>query len=749
MAGIPTPLRPERSGAELDPRYPRQLLVHEGYTYLLTAMDGSIGATPDEGLFDHDLRLLSWHRILLGGEAPIGPATAPIREQRWLGVLGVRPGDGSPSGPRLPQDVLELRIDRRVGCGMLERLDVTNHSMAPRPADLEIALGAGFRDVTQLRDDDPLRGAMRWTWDEASNALTILWSASDGERSVDRGLRVRLVVCPSRPVFRAVESSEPDARRFSFRFPCTLEPHQRIELVVAYDSLVDGSWRSPLDRDRPSAVLAHRDAERAAVRANRPTVETPDSPTGAIVERALDDVLALRNWDLEGPHAGWIVNAGAPKYLGFFARDALTVGRQSIAFGPGPLRGALERAASTQGRVDDPARDEEPGRIVHEMRRGPLADLGLRPFGRYYGSLTGAAAFVAGLAEYWSWTGDRDTTRRLLSHARSALAWAARAAERHPAGMLASVQRSADGLRNQGWKDSPEAVRWPDGRLVPTPSAPVEEQGWWYLALLEAASLFDAFDEPTAAQGYRSEAERIRRVVEDRYWLADVGTYAMALDPAGDPVRSIGSDPLHLLATGLPTQERARSVADRLFAPDLWSGWGVRTLSAYHPAYDPFAYHLGSVWPVETTAFADGCRRYGFDDQLDVVGSAILAAAAHCHQLRLPEVLAGHGRDTMEVPTVYPTTQTPQAWSAGAILSVIRSMLGLRAEPDPGRLAVDRPRLPSWLPSLRIRRLPVLGSTVDLEFQRDQDGVIAWQVLDANGLIDVLGIDVPHVAEAT
>jgi len=555
---------------------------------------------------------------------------------------------------------------------------------------------------------------------------------------MERGLRVRVLGHPARSEVKFVRSESDGDERFVFHLPRVLRPHERFGLTLVYESLVDGEWRSPVDGSRPSAVLRARDDERRSIRSTRPKVETADGLAGDVVERALDDLLALRNWDLEEQHAGWIVNAGSPKYVGFFGRDALTVGRQSITFGAGPLRGALERAALTQGRLDDPHRDEEPGRIVHEMRRGPLADLDLRPFGRYYGSLTGAAAFVLGLSEYWAWTGDRDTTSRLLANASAALDWATRASERHPDGLLASMQRAPHGLRHQGWKDSDEAVRGPDGSAVETPSAPVEEQGWWSLALERAALLMDAFDEPLAADRYRGEADRIRRLVEEAFWISDLGTYAMALGPDGEAIETVASDPLHLLAAGLPSPDRARSVVDRLFAADMWTGWGVRTLSSDHPAYDPFAYHLGSVWPVETAAFAEGCRRYDLRPELEALSSAMFASAGHCHQLRLPEVFAGHGHDTVEVPTVYPSTQTPQAWSAGAVLSVVRSMLGLDADAEHRRLIVDRPLLPSWLPMLRILRVPVCDSTVDLQFERADDGAVDWCVLDARGAVDVV-----------
>src|SRR3954466_849445 len=219
MARMVAAQRPVRSGAELDPRYPRQLLLHEGYTYLLTAMDGSIGAQPEEGLFDHDLRLLSWHRVTVAGEVPVGAASAPIHSERWVGILGVRPNDGSVEGPRLPQDVLELRIDRRVGCGLTERLDIFNHSMASRPADLEVTLGTGFRDVSQLREEDPFRGETRSDWNEDERCLTIRWIASAGGRSVERGVRIRVGARPAECHVAFTRTGAGDDERFVIRVP--------------------------------------------------------------------------------------------------------------------------------------------------------------------------------------------------------------------------------------------------------------------------------------------------------------------------------------------------------------------------------------------------------------------------------------------------------------------------------------------------------------------------------------------------
>jgi glycogen debranching enzyme len=355
-----------------------------------------------------------------------------------------------------------------------------------------------------------------------------------------------------------------------------------------------------------------------------------------------------------------VPNAGVPGYTGVFGRDTLTAGWQSAMLGPEVSRGALAFLAANQATDDDPFRDAAPGRLLHEVRRGPLSELDIIPQRAYYGSQTTPAMFVLALSELWHWTGDTDALRRFRDPAMRALEWAGRYGDLDGDGFLESLTRSFAGLHNQGWKDSSEAIRYPDGRNVRPPLATVEEQAFYIIALERIAEVLVALEEDDEADRMLARATDLRRRWHEAFWLADEGFYAMALDADKRPVASIGSNAGHALGAGVVPREIAARVADRLLEPDLFSGWGVRTLSARHPSYNPFAYHLGSVWPVEQATFALGMRRYGLDDQAERLITAMLQAADAFRDHRRPEALSGLGREESPVPVPTPDPTAPR-----------------------------------------------------------------------------------------
>jgi glycogen debranching enzyme len=465
-------------------------------------------------------------------------------------------------------------------------------------------------------------------------------------------------------------------------------------------------------------------------------------------EGAVEDLFALRNGDHErdlldgrGPlppvrRRGWVVNAGVPTFTGFFGRDALTAGWQSAMAGTDALRGALEVAASTQATEDDPWRDAEPGKMLHELRRGPLAMLGLSPRDAYYGSQTTPAMFVVALSELWHWTGSDLVLRRFRDSALRATEWAERAAQ--PSGFITYERRSPAGLRNQGWKDSDEGIRHADGSIAEPPLATVEEQAFHYLALQRMGEILVALDEPDRAQGFLDRAADLRRKWHEAFWMPREGYYALALDGTGEQVRSITSNPGHALGAGIVPAEIARQVADRLLSPALFSGWGVRTLAEDHPSYNPLAYHLGTVWPVENATFALGLKRYGLDDHLERLVDAQIEAAAALPDARLPEALTGHRREPKVGPAPYPGACSPQAWSSSAVIQMVQVMLGLYPFAPLKLLTLIRPRLPAWLPEVTLRNVRVGRATVDLQFRRRRDGSASHKVLRRNGTLFVV-----------
>jgi glycogen debranching enzyme len=720
-----------RPGAGVDPIRPARTVAHDGYSVLVCRPDGSIG--DEGGLFDLDTRILSRHRLELDGR-PFQAIGATIGEgPDWSATLVARRSGGRAEGPQLPQDAWAARLTRRVGCGMAERIELTNHSMVEGRATLTIALAADFADQLGSTGRQPARDTTVG-WFPSSAELLVRSVAEHEGRSDERGLSVRVT---GRPPTASGDADGADGREASGR---TLEwaievgPRETWTVELEYASFADGRWRHPDD-------ALGRDALRSAWNDSRTYIEASDDVVAPAFERAAADLLALRNWELEPSADGssWVPNAGVPSFTGFFGRDALTAGYQAAMLGPEPLRGALEIAARTQGTRAVPWTEEEPGRMVHEMRRGPLAALGIRPHARYYGSQTTGSMFVLALSELWHWTGDDAIVRRHLGAARRAIDWAETLGDLDGDGFMEYVKRSADGLKNQGWKDSDEAIRYPDGTIVDNPVATVEEQAFHFLALQRLAELLVALDEePEAVSRLLARAAELAARWHEAYWLPSERFYALALDPAKAPVATIASNPGHALAVGIVPPEHAVVVADRLLEDELFSGWGVRTLSRDHPSYNPLAYHLGAVWPVENATIALGFKRYGLDDHLDRLLEAMFRSVAACRDLRLPEALAGYDRSETPVPVPYPGGNSPQAWSASAVVQAVQIMLGLYPFAAAGILGIVRPRLPAWLPSLTVRRLRVGDAVVDIRFERRDDGSADVEVLERSGSLRVV-----------
>jgi glycogen debranching enzyme len=300
-------------------------------------------------------------------------------------------------------------------------------------------------------------------------------------------------------------------------------------------------------------------------------------------------------------------------------------------------------------------------------------------------------------------------------------------------GFLRYEKRSPGGLRNQGWKDSDEAIRHADGRIADPNLATVEEQAFHYLALQRMAEILVALDEPDRADEYLRQAQALRERWHHAFWMPDERFYALALEPDGAQVRSITSNPGHALGAGMVPTSVARRVADRLLSPAMFSGWGVRTLADDHPSYNPFAYHLGTVWPVENATFALGFKRYGLEAHVERLIDAQLEAAMASPDARLPEALTGHRREPRLGPTPYPNACSPQAWSASAVIQLIQVMLGLYPFAPLHVLSLVRPRLPAWLPEVTLRNLRVGRATVDLRFSRRKDGSASHKVLRKDG----------------
>jgi glycogen debranching enzyme len=436
--------------------------------------------------------------------------------------------------------------------------------------------------------------------------------------------------------------------------------------------------------------------------------------------------------------------AGVPWYVALFGRDSIITALQTLAYDPEVARETLELLAHYQAHEVDEWRDAQPGKILHELRVGELAHLGQIPHTPYYGSIDATPLFLLLVARHAAWTGSLALFRKLRENVELALDWIDHYGDLDGDGYVEYDSVTDDAMINQGWKDSGDAIVNADGSLAEPPIALVEVQGYVYRAKVELAALYERAGEADRAARLRREAQELRDRFNRDFWLEDLGCYALALQAGNRPVALLTSNAGHTLWTGIASPEHGQQTARRLMQDDMFSGWGIRTVSDAAGCYNPTAYHLGTVWPHDNGLIAAGMRRYGHDDAAHRILEGMIRAAMNFESYRLPELFSGFSRDEYGVPVPYPIASHPQAWSAGAIPHLLTTLLGLRAEAFDNRLLLVRPTLPDYVDRLHLRGLRIGQGQVDLRLERTGKDHSAVQVLNVQGDVDVL-IDVGPV----
>jgi glycogen debranching enzyme len=507
---------------------------------------------------------------------------------------------------------------------------------------------------------------------------------------------------------RAILSND----RVELRWTVALEPHGSFRIELAIESSPHGSRRSRRSFDE-AADRAKASAERWRRRCT--DVQSRHPTFNQFLAASVRD-LHLLDTPVDG---GRILAAGIPWFVAPFGRDALLASYEMLALTSEPARNTLRYLARFQAKDDDPLRDAEPGKILHEKRAGELARAGEIPHTPYYGSVDSTPLFLMLAAAYHRWTGDLALMGELRPRLDSALAWIDRYGDLDGDGFVEYRRRSPAGLDNQGWKDSDDAVIHVDGTKAEPPIALAEVQGYVYLAKQRIAEVYEALGASETAEALRTEAQRLRAAFNEAFWMPDEGFFAMALDGQKRQVRSVTSNPGHGLYCGVIDPVKAAAVAERLMANDMFSGWGIRTLSAEHRAYNPMSYHDGSVWPHDNAIIAAGLKRYGFSAATERIATAMFDVALGQRDLRLPELFCGFDRRAGVPMVAYPVACRPQAWAAAAPFMLLQSMLGISARAPEGVLAVHEPALPQWLDRVELRDLAVGSSKVSLAFTRD------------------------------
>ncbi|MDP9348280.1 MAG: amylo-alpha-1,6-glucosidase, partial [Gemmatimonadota bacterium] len=442
---------------------------------------------------------------------------------------------------------------------------------------------------------------------------------------------------------------------------------------------------------------------------------------------------------LEDAEEEWLTPAaGHPLYPGVFGRDALTAGWQAAVFDRGELiRATLRRLRRLQGTRIDEWRDEEPGRIIQQARRDPLSRLGQNPFDRYYGDYASPLMFIIGLGQLYAWSGEKRDVEENWDAARRILDWAREHGDIDGDGYLEYRTRSEQGPKHQGWKDSDNAMVHGDGRQAEPPIAPCEIQGYWYAALQFMAALSVVMGARGDAVALWHQASALKERFNRDFWLEEEGYVALGLDRDKRPMRALTSNAGQCLTTGIVADESLPRLVRRLFQPDLYSGWGLRTLSTENPAYNPLSYHLGSVWAVENGTILFGLRRFGFDERALELARSLYDLARIWDGNRIPECVGGYARADRAHPGAYPRANAPQAWNRSTFAILVQTLLGMWPVAALDLLVID-PVLPHWLPEIAVKRLRVGGATVSLRFWRDEEGRSHHEVLEQQGTLHIV-----------
>jgi glycogen debranching enzyme len=690
---------------------PPRLAINHGHTFMVTEQDGQITWPTDKGLYDHDTRLISSWRVYANGESWELLNSANIAYYACRVFLLNRPFLSEHG--QVPGGSLGLTISRTLGGGLHEDLDLVNHGARRVRFNLEIAIRGDYADLFEVKEQKIVRrGRIKSTWKPRTQNLSSTYNNQDFRR----GLSIH------------VHKTDTDAVYANGRisFDLDLEPGQAWHACLIYEfSNGQKHGRAPracADKALESILGERMERWRGAAM----KVRTSNEEFYRYYRQAVEDVAALRLPYRETDHLAFVPAAGVPWFVGLFGRDSLIVSLQTALIYPDFARGALEVLAGYQATERDDWRDAEPGKIMHELRTGELAHFKLIPHTPYYGTADATILYLIVLHVAWKATGDLSLVERFLPNAEACLTWIDRYGDRDKDGFQEYQTRSSAGYENQGWKDSGEALVYPDGTLVKGPKALCELQGYVYDAWLRMAEIYEALDRGRQAKRLRGKAAKLFDAFNAAFWDEAAGFYAFCLDGEKKKVMSVASNPGHLLWSGIVPRERAGQVVARLMAADMWSGWGIRSLSADNPAYNPHSYQNGSVWPHDNGIIAMGLRRYGFAEEALKVARGVSGAASYFMQHQVPELYAGLPQTPTSFPVQYPGANTPQAWAAGSCFSFLQTILGLVPDAPNERLYLD-PALPDWMPDLELHDLRLDDMTLDVRFWRD-GAETRWEV---------------------
>ncbi|GAW92089.1 hypothetical protein CHY_0669 [Calderihabitans maritimus] len=677
------------------------------------------------GLYYRDTRFLNHLEILLEDKEPLF-LSAETKDSHFAKIELTNP-ELTVNNSKIPMHTIHLRELRVVRDSFFQRLRLVNYNPWPVFLKLTFKFGADFVDIFEVR------GILREERGEKLPAKLLRNGILFSYRGLDGITMGTEVIFSPRPKL----SVRPDGTGVA-EFRLKLAPQRKVYLYTRINAVIEGDPKA--QRGKGDTGIAPAFLRAANYQLNKyrrwkeecTKFQTDNTFFNYLFERGVTDLGALNT---DYPEWGSILVAGIPWYAAPFGRDALITAWQTLIVNPELAKRSLRFLARLQGEDNNAWRDEKPGKIMHEIRRGEMARRGEVPHTPYYGSVDSTLWFIILLSEVYRWLQDEELVRELAEPLRKCLLWCREYGDLDGDGYIEYRRESERGLTNQGWKDSWDAVVRPDGTLAEAPIALVEVQAYYYLALRRCVELFELLGDRKEAMRCQRQARQLKQKFIQDFWMSDREFLAFALDGKKQPVKTIVSNPGHCLFTGILPANLADKVARRLFEADMFSGWGIRTMSKLEQAYNPMSYHNGSIWPHDNSIIAAGLRCSDQHQLLLRLANSLYEAALSFPYYRLPELFCGFTRRGQTGPVHYPTACDPQAWAVGSLFSLLHSLLGIRSER--GDVVICKPLLPQGVNEVLVKNLRVGRGKIDLEFTRKNDKVYC-NVLQCEGKVRVV-----------
>jgi glycogen debranching enzyme len=731
-----------------------QFVLKEGNVFLISQENGDISGNTALGLYYSDMRYLSLLEFKINGESP-----ALLNFSGYRNFMGTLQFTNElfqlPDGTAVLPESISIRRSCFISEGLHERLGCANYNRFPVPVTITLTFGADFRDLFDVR------GFSRDKWGELlpplweNDELALRYMGLDG---LARSSVITFDRAPDEMKIHMPASTAP-----------IIEPSKMVPIVglpsfhiTIEPPTATAHWNLILPPNSPASISFHvmpdglrsaADEIKTGARNNPSPASTsfrtpPTSTLDGTFDKAVNYMrLNYWNWEKQSTdiftdnedfnhifrrskfdlrvlsdlvREGYFPAAGIPWYACPFGRDSLITSLQTLAFNPLIAMGTLYTLARYQGTREDPWREEQPGKILHELRNGEMARLGLVPHTPYYGTVDATPLFVCLFVETMRWLDNDNLYKGLLPNVMKALEWIDKYGDIDGDGFVEyKASTSSGGIRNQVWKDSYDSIQYSDGTLAETPIAAVEVQAYVYAAKKGVSELLRRKGDGATAERLEAEANELRKRFNETFWMPELGFFTQGLDKDKQQVETISSNPGHCLWCGIVDEEKARLTVERLMRPDMVSGWGIRTISHDSPSYNPMSYHNGSIWPHDNSLIVAGFKRYGYNDEANTIITQIAEAAQYFRYYRLPELYCGFTRDTVynAGPSEYPVSCSPQAWAAAAPMLMMQSILGLQADAVAGQVRVS-PNLPDWLSSVQVSNLLIGERRVDIVVEK-------------------------------